>query len=140
MRKMPVFLSLVLFAALTLCLGACKTFEQTLQDTGGMQLSANEVKQIVAGNTITTNRGETYFFNTNGTVSGRGMSSGKNVGKWNISADGKLCTSNWNNQYVPSSCSKIYYDARSQEKRVLDDSGELFYTITNVVPGNPNNF
>jgi len=140
MRRMTGFLNLALLVTLALSTGACKTFEQSMQDTGGMQLSANEVKQIVAGNTMTTSRGETYFFNSNGTVSGRGQASGKNVGKWNITTDGKLCTSSWNNQYVPSSCSKVYYDARSQEKRVVDDSGELFYTITNVVPGNPNNF
>lgn len=120
--------------------GGCATFEDSLKQSNALLLSSKEVRTLFQGNTITTNFGETYYWDTGGTVVGKGSYGGTTKGNWNVTDDGRLCISNWNSSYAPSGCYKVYFDNRNQQNKLVDDNGDLKWSVINSVPGNPNNF
>ncbi len=130
---------LMLTAVLSLAAG-CATVEQNLQYSNSLLLSAKEVREVFQGNTVTATGGETFYWDANGTVVGKGSYGGILKGKWNITDDGRLCTSNWNSESTPVGCYKLYFDNTSHQRKLVDMNGELKYVIVNSVTGNPNNF
>lgn len=137
MRKL---LSICAVVALSLSLNACTTVEQNLVDSSALLLSAKEVREVFQGNTVTSANGETYYWDTSGTVTGKSAFGEKSRGNWNITDDGRLCISNWNASYAPSGCYKTYFDQTIQQRKMVDINGDLKWTVINVVTGNPNNF
>lgn len=137
MRKL-----IVLFAAsvLALSVAACKSDESALRDASSLLLSAKEVKDIFVGNTVTSADGQTYYFDRGGVVIGKGAYGDKNRGNWNITPEGQLCFSNWNANYAPSACYKVFFDNVSQQRKLVDANGDVKYTVINILTGNPNNF
>jgi hypothetical protein len=133
---------LTLCAALLVALtvAACATDEQALRDSGSLLLSAREVKDIFVGNTVTSADGKTYYFDRSGVVVGKGAYGDKNRGNWNITPEGQLCFSNWNANFAPSACYKVFFDNVSQQRKLVDANGDLQYTVINILTGNPNNF
>lgn len=133
---------LTLCAALLVALtvAACATDEQALRDSGSLLLSAREVKDIFVGNTVTSVDGKTYYFDRSGVVVGKGAYGDKNRGNWNITPEGQLCFSNWNANFAPSACYKVFFDNVSQQRKLVDANGDLQYTVINILTGNPNNF
>lgn len=125
-----------LFAAFT----GCTSVEQNLQGANALLLSTKEVREVFQGNTVTSATGETFYWDANGTVVGKGAYGGSNKGNWNITEDGRLCVSNWNSSYAPSGCYKVYFDNTTQSRTLVDSNGDLKWTVVNVVTGNPNNF
>lgn len=137
MKKLLVLSAVAaLFASLT----GCANVEQNLQDANALLLSSKEVKEVFQGNTIASATGETFYWDANGTVIGKGSYGGINKGNWNVADDGRLCVQNWNSSYAPSGCYKIYFDNTTQQRKLVDINGDLKWTVINVVTGNPNNF
>jgi hypothetical protein len=126
--------------ALLFSLVACATVEQNLQDVNSLLLSSKEVREIFRGNTVTAATGEIFFWDANGTVIGKGSSDGVLKGNWNITDDGRLCTSNWISGAALPGCYKVYFDNTTHQRKLVDINGDLKYIITNSVTGNPNNF
>lgn len=131
-----------LFAAsiLALSVTACKTDESALRDSSSTLLGAVEVKNLLVGNTFTATNGDTYYFDRSGVVTGKGSYGEKNRGNWNITQEGQLCFSNWNANFAPSACYKVFFDNVSQQRKLVDGNGDVKYTVINIVTGNPNNF
>ena len=131
-----------LFAAsiLALSVTACKTDESALRDSSSTLLGAVEVKNLLVGNTFTATNGDTYYFDRSGVVTGKGSYGEKNRGNWNITQEGQLCFSNWNANFAPSACYKLFFDNVSQQRKLVDGNGDVKYTVINIVTGNPNNF
>jgi hypothetical protein len=121
-------------------LGACATVEQNLQDANSMLLAAKEVREIFQGNTVTATTGESFFWDANGTVIGKGSYGGVLKGNWNITDDGRLCAANWNSGSTSGGCYKVYFDNTTHQRKLVDVNGDLKYVISNYVTGNPNNF
>ncbi|CAH2031097.1 DUF995 domain-containing protein [Trichlorobacter ammonificans] len=137
MRKLGV-----LFAAsvLAFTVAGCATDESALRASSSLLLSAKEVKDIFVGNTVTSADGKTYYFDRSGVVVGKGAYGDKNKGNWNITPEGQLCFSNWNANFAPSTCYKVFFDNASQQRKLVDMHGEVQYTVINILTGNPNNF
>ena len=135
-KVLAVSLVMSLLAALT----ACTSVEQNLQGANALLLSSKEVREVFLGNTVTSATGETFYWDANGTVVGKGSYGGSNKGNWNITDDGRLCVSNWNSSYAPSGCYKVYFDNTTQSRKLVDINGDLKWSVVNVVTGNPNNF
>ncbi len=133
---------LFLLIAFILAFGvtACKTDESAIRDASSLLLSAKEVKDIFAGNTITSADGNTYYFDRSGLVTGKGAYGDKNRGNWNITPEGQICFSNWNANFAPSACYKVFFDNNSQQRKLVDINGNVKYVIINILTGNPNNF
>lgn len=131
---------LVVFFALMFAMSGCATMEQNLQDSNSLLLSAKEVREIFQGNTVISTTGESFYWDADGTVKGKGSYGSVIKGKWNITADGRLCVSNWDSANVPAGCYKVYFDNTIHQHRMIDMNGELKHTLTNSVVGNPNNF
>lgn len=130
----------LIFVAVFALFAGCATVEQSLQDSNSLLLSAKEVREVFQGNTVTATGGETFYWDASGTVIGKGSYGGILKGKWNVTDDGRLCTSNWNSETVSGGCFKMYFDNSTQQKKLVDMNGELKYVILNTVYGNPNNF
>ncbi len=137
---MKKFLTLFLASILALSVAACKTDESTLRDSSSTLLGANEVKTLLLGNTVTAANGDTYYFDRSGFVVGKGAYGEKNKGNWNITHEGQLCFSNWNANFAPSACYKVFFDNVSQQRKLVDGNGDVKYTVINILIGNPNNF
>lgn len=131
---------LLVVSAISALFTGCATVEQSLLDSNSLLLSAKEVREIFQGNTVSATGGETFYWDSNGTVVGKGSYGGVLKGKWNITDDGRLCTSNWSSESTPSGCYKVYFDNSTQQRKLVDLNGELKYIINNSVTGNPNNF
>lgn len=136
--KMLVTLSAV--ATLFVSLAGCATVEQGLQDANALLLSNKEVREVFQGNTVTAATGETFYWDSNGSVLGKGSYGGKTKGNWNITDDGRLCISNWTSSIAPGGCYKVYFDNSTQQRKLVDINGDLKWTVINTVPGNPNNY
>jgi len=136
MRKL-----ITLFAAsvLALTVTACTTDESALRDSSSTLLGAVEVRNLLVGNTFTATNGDTYYFDRSGVVTGKGSYGEKNKGNWNITPEGQLCFSNWNANFAPSACYKVFFDNVAQQRKLVDSNGDVKYTVINVVTGNPNN-
>lgn len=137
---MKTFITVLALSVTILSLSGCATDEQGLRDASSLLLSANEVKELFVGNTVTSTDGKTYYFDRAGVVVGKGAYGDKNRGNWNITSDGRLCFSNWNANFAPSACYKVFFDNVSQQRKLVDINGEVQYVVTNVITGNPNNF
>ncbi len=137
---MKKLVALFLASILALSVAACKTDESALRDSSSTLLGANEVKALLLGNTVTASNGDTYYFDRSGLVIGKGSFGEKNKGNWNITPEGQLCFSNWNANYAPSACYKVFFDNISQQRKMVDSNGDVKYTVINIVTGNPNNF
>lgn len=137
MRKL-----IVLFAASVLAFSVtgCKTDEAALRDASSLLLSAHEVRGIFIGNTVSSADGKTYYFDRSGMVVGKGAFGDTNRGNWNITPEGQLCLTNWNANFAPSACYKVFFDNVSQQRKLVDAQGEVQYTVTNILTGNPHNF
>ena len=127
-------------AALAFTVTACTTDESSLRDSSSLMLSAKEIKDIFVGNTVTSADGKTYYFDRSGVVIGKGAYGDKSKGNWNITPEGQVCFSNWNANFAPSSCYKVFFDNVSQQRKLVDLNGEVQFTVTNILTGNPNNF
>lgn len=132
--------NLYIVASLALTVAGCATVEQRLQDETPLFLSNREVREIFQGNTVSAASGETFYWDADGTVIGRGSYGGTVKGNWNITDDGRLCVSNWNSNSAPAGCYRVYFDNSTRQRKVVDMSGGLKYTIATVVTGNPNIF
>lgn len=137
MKKL-ILLSAV--SALFISLAGCATVEQGLQSANALLLSSREVREVFQGNTVTAATGDTFYWDANGTVLGRGSYGGNTKGNWNITDDGRLCISNWTSSVAPGGCYKVYFDNTTQQRKLVDINGDLKWTVVNAVPGNPNNF
>ena len=137
MKKLFTICSVI---TLSLSLFACKTVEQSLVDSSALLLSAKEVRNVFQGNTVTSANGETYYWDASGVVVGKSSYGGVNKGNWNVTDDGRLCISNWNSTYAPSGCYKAYFDNSTQQRKMVDQNGDLKWAVINVITGNPNNF
>lgn len=137
---MKKLLTLCVASLVALAVVACKTDEQALRDSSSLLLSAKEVKDIFVGNTVTSADGKTYYFDRGGVVVGKGAYGDKNRGNWNITPEGQLCFSNWNANFAPSACYKVFFDNVSQQRKLVDANGDVQYTVINILTGNPNNF
>jgi hypothetical protein len=140
MQREVVMRKLLMLIAVSALAAGCATVEQNLQDSNSLLLSAKEVREVFQGNTITATGGETFYWDSSGTVIGKGSYGGILKGKWNVTDDGRICTSNWNSASVTGGCFKMYFDNSTQQKKLVDMNGDLKYVILNSVPGNPNNF
>jgi hypothetical protein len=69
-------------------------------------LSTKEVREVFRGNTVTAATGETFYWDANGTVVGKGSYGGSNKGNWNITEDGRLCVSNGNSSHAPAAAAR----------------------------------
>jgi len=127
-------------AALAFTVTACTTDEAALRDSSSLLLSAKEIKDIFVGNTVTSADGKTYYFDRSGVVVGKGAYGDKNKGNWNITPEGQVCFSNWNANFAPSACYKVFFDNVSQQRKLVDMNGEVQFTVLNILTGNPNNF
>jgi hypothetical protein len=127
-------------AALAFTVTACTTDESALRDSSSLLLSAKEIKDIFVGNTVTSADGKTYYFDRSGVVIGKGAYGDKNKGNWNITPEGQVCFSNWNANFAPSACYKVFFDNVSQQRKLVDMNGEVQFTVLNILTGNPNNF
>lgn len=127
-------------AVLFVSLAGCATVEQGLQNANALLLSSREVREVFQGNTVTAATGDTFYWDANGTVLGRGSYGGNTKGNWNITDDGRLCISNWTSSVAPGGCYKVYFDNTTQQRKLVDINGDLKWTVVNTVPGNPNNF
>ena len=127
-------------AALAFTVTACKTDESALRDSSSLLLSAKEINDIFVGNTVTSADGKTYYFDRSGVVIGKGAYGDKNKGNWNITPEGQVCFSNWNANFAPSTCYKVFFDNVSQQRKLVDLNGEVQFTVLNILTGNPNNF
>lgn len=131
----------VLAAGILACtVTGCATVEQNLQGANALLLSAKEVREIFQGNTVTAAGGESFYWDANGSVKGKGAFGGIINGNWNITDDGRLCTSNWSAQEAPSGCYKVYFDNTTQQRKLVDINGDLKFIVVNSVTGNPNNY
>jgi len=137
---MKKLLTLCVASVVALGVVACKTDEAALRDSSSLLLSAKEVKDIFVGNTVTSADGKTYYFDRAGVVVGKGAYGDKNRGNWNITPEGQLCFSNWNSNFAPSACYKVFFDNVSQQRKLVDANGDVQYTVINILTGNPNNF
>ncbi len=137
---MKKLISLSAVAALFVSLAGCATVEQGLQSANALLLSSREVREVFQGNTVTAATGDTFYWDANGTVLGRGSYGGNTKGNWNITDDGRLCISNWTSSVAPGGCYKVYFDNTTQQRKLVDINGDLKWTVVNAVPGNPNNF
>lgn len=137
---MKRLLSFAAAAVLALSVTACSTDEAALRDNSATLLGAKEVKELLLGNTVTATNGDTYYFDRSGVVIGKGSYGEKNKGNWNITPEGQLCFSNWNANFAPSTCYKVFFDNATQQRKLVDGNGDLKYTVVNIVTGNPNNF
>lgn len=137
---MKRLLSFCAVAVLAFTVTACKTDESALRDSSSLLLSAKEVKDIFVGNTVSSTDGKTYYFDRDGVVVGKGAYGDKNRGNWNITPEGQLCLSNWNSNFAPSACYKVFFDNASQQRKLVDANGDVKYVVTNILTGNPNNF
>lgn len=137
---MKALLSLSVVFAMFVSLSGCATVEQELQSANSLLLSAKEVREVFQGNTVTASTGESFYWDANGAVIGKGAYGGVIKGNWNITDDGRLCASNWNSSNAPGGCYKVYFDNTIQQRKLVDLNGDLKYTVINVVTGNPNNF
>lgn len=136
-RMLPLCSAVCL--ALTVA-GCAATVQHNLQSANSPLLSAMEVRQTFQDNTVTAASGETFYWDANGSVAGKGSYGGVTKGNWNVTDDGRLCISNWNSSYAPSGCYGVYFDNATQQKKLVDLNGALKWTVINVVTGNPNNF
>jgi len=136
---MKKLVTLSLVAALFVSLAGCATVEQGLQVDNALLLSKKEVSGIFQGNTVSTATGETFYWDVNGTVIGRGSYGGTTKGNWNITDDGRLCISNWTSTVAPGGCYKVYFDNTTQQRKLVDINGDLKWIVINSVTGNPNN-
>jgi predicted small secreted protein len=127
-------------AALAFTVTACKTDESALRDSSSLLLSAKEINDIFVGNTVTSADGKTYYFDRSGVVIGKGAYGDKNKGNWNITPEGQVCFSNWNANFAPSACYKVFFDNVSQQRKLVDLNGDVQFTVLNILTGNPNNF
>lgn len=139
---MKKLLALSAVFALLVSLTGCATVEQDLQNSNALLLSAREVREIFSGNTFTAVTGDTFYLDIAGGIAGKGPYGAGGVlrGSWNITDDGRICTSNWNSSLAPTGCFKVYFDNATQMRKLVDLNGELKWTVINVVTGNPNNF
>lgn len=137
---MKKLLTLSAVFAMFVLLSGCATVEQDLQNANSLLLSSKEVRDVFQGNTVIAATGETFYWDANGTVIGKGSYGGVIKGNWNITDDGRLCASNWNSGSAPGGCYKVYFDNTTQMRKLVDLNGDLKYTVINVVTGNPNNF
>ncbi len=137
MKKLLV-LSVAIFLAAAVA--GCSSDESAMRDASSMLLSAKEVKDIFVGNTVTSADGTTYYFDRTGVVVGKGAYGDKNRGNWNITPEGQLCLTNWNANFAPSACYKVYFDNLSQQRKLVDANGAVWFTVVNILTGNPNNF
>jgi len=131
---------LLALTAISALFTGCATVEQSLQDANSLLLSAKEVREIFQGNTVSATGGESFYWDSSGTVVGKGSYGGVLKGKWSITDDGRLCVSNWSSESAPSGCYKVYFDNSTYQRKLVDLNGDLKYTIVNSVTGNPNNF
>ena len=137
---MKKLITLCAAIVLSLSLNACKTVEQSLVDSSSLLLSAKEVREVFQGNSVTSANGETYYWDASGVVVGKSSYGGVSKGNRNITDDGRLCISNWNSSYAPSGCYKTYFDNSTQQRKMVDQNGDLKWAVINVITGNPNNF
>ncbi|MGB4600537.1 MAG: DUF995 domain-containing protein [Trichlorobacter sp.] len=137
---MKKLLVLCVVALMAFGVVACTTDEQALRDSSSLLLSAKEVKDIFVGNTVTSADGKTYYFDRGGVVVGKGAYGDKNKGNWNITPEGQFCFSNWNANFAPSACYKVFFDTVSQQRKLVDANGDVRYTVINILTGNPNSF
>lgn len=137
MRKL---ITLFTASVLALTVTACTTDEAALRDNSATLLGAVEVRNLLVGNTVTATNGDTYYFDRGGVVIGKGSYGEKNKGNWNITQEGQLCFSNWNANFAPSACYKVFFDNATQQRKLVDGNGNTKYTVVNIVTGNPNNF
>lgn len=137
---MEKFFSLCVALFMALTVAGCSTGEQALRDASSLLLSAREVKDIFIGNTVISADGKVYYFDRSGVVVGKGAYGDKNRGNWNITPEGQLCFSNWNANFAPSTCYKVFFDNLSQQRKLVDANGDVQYTVINILTGNPNNF
>ncbi|MDY0301549.1 MAG: DUF995 domain-containing protein [Trichlorobacter sp.] len=130
------------FAALLVFMvaGCAVTDEARLRDSGAMLLSANEVRSTFVGNTVVTTDGMNYYFDRGGVAIAKGAYGDASKGNWNITSEGLLCLTNWNSNYAPSECYKLFFDNVSQQRKVVDMNGKTKFTVLNILTGNPNNF
>lgn len=121
-------------------IAGCSSVEQNLLQANSLLLSAKEVRTVFQGNTVASTSGESFYWDANGKVVGKGSYGGTARGNWNITDDGRLCISNLNSSTDPGGCYKVYFDNSTQQRKLIDNNGELKYTIMNVITGNPNNY
>lgn len=126
--------------ALGVMVAGCSSVEQNLLQANSLLLSAKEVRTVFQGNTVTSTVGESFYWDASGKLVGKGSYGGITRGNWNITDDGRLCISNLNSSTEPGGCYKVYFDNSTQQRKLIDNNGELKYTIMNVVTGNPNNY
>lgn len=137
---MKRLLSFCAVAVLAFTVAGCATDESALRASSSLLLSAKEVRDVFVGNTVTSADGKTYYFDRGGVVVGKGAYGDKNKGNWNITPEGQLCFSNWNANFAPSTCYKVFFDNAGQQRKLVDMNGDVQYTVINILTGNPNNF
>lgn len=118
MKKLGLFAVMVV-----LILTGCKTFEQGLLETGYRQLKGEELKKTFIGKTDYTSAGENWHYSEDGKISGVSKSGRSIDGKWKMNDAGTICI-NWNDQYLPSGCSKYYINDKSGEIVWLEPDGQ----------------
>lgn len=103
-------------------------------------LSAQEVKTLMIGNTITgfnevKSVDYTVFFRPTGEIA-LVTAKGKRQGNWKIADDGHFCTSF---PAEPELCTFIVAHTEGMYRRIKDD-GMVTHTLKTFTPGNVNNY
>ncbi|TLM64756.1 MAG: hypothetical protein FDZ69_11415 [Deltaproteobacteria bacterium] len=123
--------------AVALLLPGCKTFEQGLMEQGYRRLQGEELIRTFVGNTDYTSSGEYWYYREDGKISGTSKSGRSIDGKWKVNEGGTICI-DWNDQYLPSGCSKYFVNDETGEVVWLEPDGQN--SRANIQPGNPRNF
>jgi len=106
----------------------------------GKQLSATEIRKTIIGNTtrLITKKGNSIavFWNETGTMYGTGQAGGRVSGTWKITDEGLLCSS-WNSSKWESGCRNLFLDEKTGQIQNYNREGTPTGTITEILPGNP---
>lgn len=111
----------------------------------GKQLSVAEIKSSLIGKTARYNNKKgkniSVFWKEDGTMAGQVESASSRrpiPGSWKITDDGQLCVS-WSSSKMESGCRTLFIDEKTGEIRTYNAEGTPVATITEILPGNPNN-
>lgn len=133
--KVPQLITL----AAALVLVGCATTDKSVQGSTGSRLSAAEIQNIFTGNTAvgTTAEGRSFevLYRADGTISGN-LGPIKDHGKWDVDADGRLCSQWTKVRNGQRTCSELF--AEGDQIAYYDASGKRGGSYR-MEQGNPKN-
>jgi len=121
---------LILTCCLVLCGCGPTTVKTLVKEKGAQQLAATEVLALVKGNTLllhSFNEDADFYFDPSGQLFAKGISTDKDQGKWDVSADGELCFRMEKWWYGDLRCFQVYRVADTNRLHLANSSGVIPY-------------